>query len=291
MRFYFSKRHAAALEAGRLTVSLKNNLRTSLLRILEKFSDVDFNDGNYTFYQSLEELKTFYGTEEIKAYKETVDFKGLILKGYPTKVLDGIETFFEHIDGQSVVKCERELNHVFELHNSPWRIINKAVYLIDSEYMHTEITSKLLKLLNENSLAGIQQEFQLAVEKLMDGNSNDAVLYSTKSIESMLKVLLNIDEHKTLSVLLKDLKHRKIVPTYYDSFFENFEKITLAASKERNQPGSGHGQGNQITKIPMPLAEFSVNLASVINLFLSKLWIENQKSDNSELDFFDEIPF
>lgn len=75
---------------------------------------------------------------------------GLIESGYPARVLDVIEAWCDNAEPSRVAKCEKELNSLFEIHNSPWRIVNATVFLVDSEYLHNEVVAKTQCLLREN---------------------------------------------------------------------------------------------------------------------------------------------
>jgi hypothetical protein len=62
----------------------------------------------------------------------------------------------------------------------------------------------------------------------------------------------------------------------------HFEKLALGAVKERNRPGTGHGQGNTSVNVPQSLAEFVINLAGSINLFIIERWIETKQQASPE---------
>ncbi|MCD6457196.1 MAG: hypothetical protein J7K81_10495 [Methanophagales archaeon] len=96
-----------------------------------------------------------------------------------------------------VAKCEKELNTLFEIHNSPWRIVNATVFIIDSEYLHNEVVAKTQCLLRENSVAGALEEFTEAGSCLTDGRTKEAVVNAHKSVESVMKTILETQEHLT----------------------------------------------------------------------------------------------
>ncbi|MCK4736177.1 MAG: hypothetical protein KAT65_27235 [Methanophagales archaeon] len=47
------------------------------------------------------------------------NLEGLIESGYPARVLDVIEAWCDNAEPSRVAKCEKELNTLFEIHNSP----------------------------------------------------------------------------------------------------------------------------------------------------------------------------
>ena len=114
MKTYFSKRHADALRDKKLSVSFSKPLRTSIVRILDRFSvRGGWNDQqNFTFDEAVTGLLTFYGKEQLEAFDEkdkrvSTYFEGFIKGGYPSEVLDAIEAWFDMNPDSA---CERELN-------------------------------------------------------------------------------------------------------------------------------------------------------------------------------------
>lgn len=183
------------------------------------------------------------------------------------------------------------------MNRSQWRFVNGEAILVDSEYLHEEVQARTLRLLKESRAFGALEEFQDAIRDLQSGETKDAVIKAHKSVESVMKCVLKIDEHKTFGHLLSMLIKSGIIPLYYEEFLQHFEKLALGAVKERNLPARGHGQGAEIVKVPKSLAEFAINLAGTINLFIIQQWLEiknTSQSDGNISDFestTEEIPF
>ncbi len=102
MKTYFSKRHADALREKKLTPSFTKPLRTSIVRILAKFSVWGgWNEqDNFTFDSAVASLLTFYGKEHLEAFSDKdkrvqTYFEGFVKGGYPSEVLDAIEAWFD----------------------------------------------------------------------------------------------------------------------------------------------------------------------------------------------------
>ena len=300
MRFFFSKRHAKALEAKKIQPSFTKRLRVAIRQTLEIYSNIHHYE-NYTFEEIETTLKRFYGENKLTAYNAEgkigpCDLTGLIEWGIPAKVLDAIEAFCDNCAKDSVGKCEKELNSIFEIHNSPWRVVNGTVFLVDSEYLHNEVIAKTQDLLRDNLMAGALEEFTEALSCLTDGRTKEAVVNAHKSVESVMKCILEVKDHSTFGRLLDNLIKSGLIPQYYKEFMVHFEKLALGAVKERNRPGTGHGQGPEPMEVVKSLAEFSVHLAAVINLFLIRRWIEAHPKEKEE-DYVppskedDDIPF
>lgn len=284
MKIFFSKRHFEALRDKKLHVSFSKRLRTAILRTLEKYSQWGgYNDKENFTFESLEEtLKTFYGVEHLEAFTDEgsrapANVDKVILNGYPTELIDVIEAWFnQNYEPQLVNMCEKELNDVLMIHDSPWRFINGFAILVDSEYLHQEVRAKTLSLLKGEGAIGAFEEFHEAVRDLQIGETKDAVIKAHKSVESLMKFVLGIDEHITFGKLLRKLLDSGLIPEYYEEFLKHFEIVALGAVKERNLPGRGHGQGIAPKTVPKSLAEFATNLAGTLNLFIIHRWIENK---------------
>jgi len=294
MKAYFSRRHADTLK--KLPLAFSRRLRHSIFRILDRFSDSG-SWNNYTFDAATEALLTFYGIPSLLAFsgadsKERVgtDFAGLLQWGYPSEFLDAIEAWFDQQPPRAR-ECESELNDCFSIHDSPWRFVNGESLLVSSEYLHEEVQARALRLLGENGVFGALEEFQGAIHDLQVGETKDAVVKAHKSVESVMKTALRTNEHRTFGRLLSDLIGSGLIPEYYEEFLRHFEKIVLGAVKERNRPGTGHGQGSEPVEVSRSLAEFTINLAATVNLFIIQRWIEIQSSEQPTEPEDDSIPF
>ncbi len=132
--------------------------------------------------------------------------------------------------------------------------------------------------MEECEIQGALEEYQDALNDLTSGDTKDAVVNAHKSVESVMKAVLETNEPYTFGTLLEKLIKSGIIPDYYDEFLRHFEKLALGVVKERNLPARGHGQGKNPTIVSRSLAEFAVNLAAVINIFIVKHWIETKQS-------------
>jgi hypothetical protein len=300
MKTYFSKRHGDAIREKKLPLSFSMAIRTSIGRILNRFSVWGGFDGEYnqTFEQAEEALKTFYGLETLSAFgadneRVPADFEQMVVKGYPSEVLDGIEAWFDQ-EPREADECESELNDLFAMNQSPWRIVNGESILVDSAYLYQEVQAKTVRLLKEGHAFGALDEFQSALQDLQTGEHKDAVVKAHKSVESVMKVAVQTSEHLTFGQLLSKLIGSGIVPQYYEEFLKHFEKVALGAVKERNLPARGHGQGAAIVQVPRPLAEFAVNLAGSINLFIIECWLDSKRAKTKKQlkePGYEDVPF
>jgi len=299
MKAFFSSRHREALDKRNLKPSFSKPLRVAIARVLDQFSDCD-NWRNWTFEAAEETLKTFYGQESLRAYDGDgklveASFQQVIKNGYPTHVLDAIEAWFDEVNPDAGRKAEAELNDLMPIHRSPWRFVNGIAILMDSEYMHTEVIANSVRLMGEARAIGAQEEFQAALSSLQAGDFKNAVTEAHKSVESVMKTVLETDVHEPFGKLLGRVVKSGIVPQYYEDFLTHFKKLALGVVKERNQPGTGHGQGKNPRELTRGLAQFTVHLAASVNLFLIERWLESRtetREPEEELVLVeDDIPF
>ncbi len=232
MKAYFSRRHANSISG--LPLSFRQRLRHSFVRNLRRFSQYGGwdNDDNHTFERAAEALRTFCGTPGL-TIKEgdtrlPADFDQLIERGYPSEVLDGIEAWFDQAPPKAA-DCERELNDCLSMNLSPWRFVNGEAVLVNSEYLHEEVQARTLRLLQEGRAFGALEEFRGAIQDLQSGEHKDAVVKAHKSVESVMKIALEIEEHRTFGRLLSDLITSGIIPGYYEDFLHHFEKLMLGS--------------------------------------------------------------
>jgi hypothetical protein len=300
MKTYFSKRHTVAMREKKLPLTFSQTVRVSIGRILNRFSDWGrFNrEYNETFSLAEEALKTFYGCESLYAFDDSNEhvpahFGRVVVKGYPSEVLDAIEAWFDQKPRQAD-ECESELNDLFSMNQSPWRFVNGEAILVDSAYLYQEVQAKTVRLLKEGHAFGALEEFQSAIQDLQAGEPKDAIVKAHKSVESVMKVAVQTGEHLTFGQLLSQLISSGIVPEYYEEFLKHFEKVALGAVKERNLPARGHGQGATVVEVPRSLAEFAVNLAGSINLFIIQCWLDHGRAkgkQDSEEQAPEDVPF
>ncbi len=299
MKAFFSKRHEHALAMKELGVTFGSRCRFAVERVLQQHSDWGGydNSDNFTFEGAEADLITFYGESTLWAYDKKGQYteasiSQLILSGRPAHVLDVIEAWF-YQNPKRMSECEKELNDIFFINDSPWRVVNGNVILVDSDYLHREVRAKGIRLLAESDIPGALEEYQGAIDDLTSGETKDAVSKAHKSVESVMKAVLETDEHMRYGQLLSKLIKSGVIPKYYEDFLKHFEQLALGVVKERNLPGRGHGQGRETKRVTRSLAEFAVNLAGAINVFIIKHSIETKQAGNDKEHSLseDDVPF
>lgn len=284
----FTQRHRAALfETKTLKPSFYNALRVGMEQILAKHSDSSEYE-NWSYEQASEMLRTLHGWEHLSvrdgSARREVSFRGFILKGFPSDTLDAIEAWFASTPREADTAA-RELNSLLAIHGSSWRFVAGEAVLIDSAYLHDELVARTAELLGKAKATGPLQEFQAAVSALQGGEHKRAIVDAHKSVESVMKHVLDTNEHWTFGRLLAELIKSGLLPEYYEEFLQHFEKLALGAVKARNRPGTGHGQGSEAVEVPRSLAQFAIHLAGCMNVFLLEHWIERKGTQAEEASF------
>jgi hypothetical protein len=273
MKIYFSKRHIEAIRNNELPLEFAVNLRTSILRTLKKFSDWGgWNlEENFSFENTKEILKTFYGKHDLEVVDENnkhkkISISGIVMKGQPVQVIDVIEAWFDQCHRQEVNRCESELNSILKINNSPWRFENGEALLINSDYLYEEILSKTLRLLRTGDEYPVLDKFHNAVMGLQSGNYKTAVAEAHNSVSEVTKHTLELQKDYPLHDLLTRLTDSGMIPAYYKDFLECFEKLVDGAVK--NLPDEDAETAGLDNVISRNLAEFAINLSGAINLFI-----------------------
>ncbi len=294
----FSHRHRSALfETKTLKPSFYNALRVGMEQILDKCSDSS-NLDNWTYDRAYEMLRTLRGWDKLYVRdgqsRREVSFREFMVQGFPTDTLDAIEAWFAS-GPEAADQAAKDLNALLAIHRSPWRFVAGEAVLVDSSYLHDEIVARTAELLGNAKATGPLQEFQGAVSALQAGDCKRAVVEAHKSVESVMKLVLDTHEHWTFGRLLSEVCKGGLVPEYYEDFLRHFEMLAIGAVKARNRPGTGHGQGAEAVDVPRSLAQFAIHLAGSLNVFLLEHWIEKQgpqpASAPTENVSDDDVPF
>jgi hypothetical protein len=103
--------------------------------------------------------------------------------------------------------------------------------LIDSEYLDSEIRTKLSHYMLNNSIDCAFEEYNGAIQDLTANDTKDAIVKAHKSVESVIKAVLN-ENNGTFGVLLSKLIKSGMIPEYYEEFLVHFEKMALVLLKK-----------------------------------------------------------
>jgi hypothetical protein len=284
----FSERHEKALRNKLFKISLRMDLRRSLLRLFNRYSVWGgwSNEENLTCEAIASTILDRRGWQTLlwwdgKAMQTVSDFKEFIEKGTPHHVLDAIELFQQELDYKKISSFVSELNTLFEIHHSNLRYFRGEFYLIDSAFLESEVLSQAQKLLASNNFEGALEEFLDARSAFLEKDYKRSVLMANHAFESTLKGILGIQ--KKTGELIKKICRDGHIPSYYEGFLEHFQDFLNIVPTTRSNE-AGHGQGKDVTAVPAPLAELALHLSGSLIVFLIKRHIESIPQEGKDED-------
>jgi hypothetical protein len=146
----------------------------------------------------------------------------------------------------------------------PFEVIRK-----DTQFTHAEMVKPALLLLSGEAFEHAEKQFREAHREFQQGNYADAMTDASASVESVLKVVLGVDEG-TAKELLPKAADAGYFPSYLGSSTGQWVNLFLELPTVRNKLGDAHGRGkNQPGEAEMErLARLALNLAASHILFI-----------------------
>jgi hypothetical protein len=302
----FSIRHQEVIYNKKLKVSFPKRLNKRIWMILERldFEWVEYTETGANYYvntlsKTIELIKEVYGKSNLipNVEENKTELQQFIETTYPSKVLDVVEIYY-YVMNQADIdlfdkkeKVTKTVNKAFEDERISWRLSEGKFYQIDYDFFIRDVTEKTYSILKEKGFEGACDEYTQAKKDFKEHNYKSSILNSCKSMESILKTILDIDEGNA-SYLLSKLKDSRFIEDLAEEYRGGFtSQVLMAVPFLRNKLG-GHGQGNDRISVSVEYAELALNLSSSIILFLlQKHSLEEHKEDNFEdktLDDWDE---
>ncbi len=274
MREYFSKRHNKAILNQALPLEFPGNLRVSILRTLEKFSDFGGwnSEENFSFENTKETLKTFYGQENLAVNidgneRVSLSISVIILKGTGDQLIDVVEAWFQQARSKEQHECEHDLNICLKINNCPWRFVVGEALLVSSEYLTEEVAARLLRLSKYDLAYGELSEFRAALMHLQSGDTHKAVCNAHGSVIHVIKKALGLNGDYSLDEVMPKLIESGVISKYYSDFLSYFNMMVQGALLEASVTSADADDDFQ-EHVPRNLAELIVNLSGAINLFV-----------------------
>ncbi len=167
----------------------------------------------------------------------------------------------------------KELNFRFREHAIGYQFEDGMIIRTDSEFLHAEVVKPALALLNAPEFDGAQAEFLKAHEHYRHGNSKGLLIDCLNAFESTMKCICakrewKHDPNATSSALINILFQRELIPQFWSNYFTGL-RATLegGVAPARNRLG-GHGQGAEITEVPLSVAAFVLHQTAAAIVFL-----------------------
>lgn len=317
MGLIFSQRYRRALTSARLTVELSEEFRRKLWAQMQAHDDSvgvqrDPNDrwidNSSVLAEAAHELVTEHGWGELPPPPGKAELgvtyasqRHLVMTAEAAVVFDYVELAFKWMEDATKAAFKSKLNGLFDLLECPWRFTDGEFFKLDADFVGARLVDEAHSALATYNFDGAAHEFAKARQDAVSGEPKDAILYSAKSFESVLKVLTGLD-NANADGLIKAL----IAQGYLDdlpeaaraSFGEQVLK-TLPALRNRL---AGHGQGSTVVQVPPAYGELALQLAAAFHNFLLAKHLQRQPPapappppsaprESFLSDLEDEIPF
>jgi len=139
----------------------------------------------------------------------------------------------------------------------------------DTQYTHAEMVKPALRLLGGEEFRHAEEQFRDAHREFQQGHYADSITDASASVETVLKVVLGVDEG-TAKVLLKKAAEEGYFPSFLADSVGQWVNLFLELPTVRNRFGDAHGKGkNQPDEAEMQrLARLALNLAASHILFI-----------------------
>lgn len=190
-----------------------------------------------------------------------------------------------------LVSLFKVINDVFEIDKVGYKIIMVdiqglpfMVVPIDSQYLHSEAIQKPLTLMHNADFKGALDEFEKALDDYRNKKYGDAIHKAVKAYESTLKTILTLKSipfdpkrDKIPDLVEKIRNNSNIIISSLNSAFDSFWSVLKNGPPTlRNMPGSGHGQGNQVTNFEKSYADYVLRFTGVYIAFLIERYNETK---------------
>jgi hypothetical protein len=149
----------------------------------------------------------------------------------------------------------------------------------DTQFTHAEMVKPALRLLGGEEFRHAEEQFRDAHREFQQGHYADSITDAAASVESVLKVVLGVDEG-TPKELLPKAADAGYFPSYLGSSTGQWVNLLLELPTVRHRFGDAHGRGkNQPDEAEMErLARLALNLAASHILFIINEYRRREKS-------------
>lgn len=204
------------------------------------------------------------------------------------KALDGIELSFRVIDrftrnweylrrhnaNELADQAISELNNRFKEHGIGFQFVEGEIVRVDSELVHVEAVKPALRLLNEKSYQGAQQEFLSAYEHYRHGKNKEALNDCLKAFESTMKAICDkrgwaYQQNATSKALIKVCFDNDLVPSFWQQQLSSLRSMLESSIPTGRNKLSGHGQGTTPTSVPAHLVAYMLHMTASTLVFLT----------------------
>ena len=170
------------------------------------------------------------------------------------------------------------INNLFKDIELPWLLSDGKLIKIDAKKFECDLKLKAVESLKE--LKDTEPKFQSAFTELTDaieyldkGDYQSAINNAGKSYESILKVILGLDDGNAKQLTEQYRDTLLTVPaTMSNGGFQG--QVMMALPFIRNNSGADHGAGAKAVVISKPMAKLAVNFAAALDTYLIEEYAE-----------------
>lgn len=318
MGMIFSQRYRRALASGRIIVDLNEEFRRKLWSQMQAHDDSvgvqrDPNDrwidNSSALAEAAAELIIEHGWDQLPPPPGKAELgvayanqRHLVMTGEAPVVFDYVEVAFKWMEDATKAGFKSKLNGLFDLLECPWRFTDGEFFKLDADFVGARLVDEAHSALATFNFDGAAHEFAKARQDAVSGEPKDAILYSAKSFESVLKVLTGL-ENANADSLIRALIGQGYLDDLPEAARASFgEQILKTLPSLRNRL-AGHGQGSTVVQVPPVYGELALQLAAAFHNFLLAKHLQRnppqppspppmsppRESFSADLD--DEIPF
>lgn len=168
-----------------------------------------------------------------------------------------------------------ELNKRFKEHGVGFQFVENEIVRVDSELLHVEVVKPALRLLNEKSYQGAQQEFLSAYEHYRHGKNKESLNDCLKAFESTMKAICDkhnwaFQSNATAKALIQVCFDNDLVPSFWQQQLSSLRSMLESSIPAGRNKLSGHGQGTTPTVVPDYLVAYMLHMTASTLVFLTK---------------------
>ena len=277
----FSQRYIRQIEQEQIGVDLIPIVRKKIWSWMDRYDapvriQPDPYDNYYCTSNILakveDELRKEHGWNDIidvlSDHPEGGDagLSSLVLDGPGHFVLDTIQLIHNWLADTKRDTFQQKINKIFDLHECQWRFCDGEFFKLDGDFIGARLAVTAHEALARNHFAGAAEEYAKSQRQLCSGEVKDAILYAGKSLESVLKVITNL-ENANANNLIEEMLNRGFfddLPSEVRSGFA--QNVMKSLPFLRNKLG-GHGQGACVVEVPEIYGELTIQLAAALHNF------------------------
>ena len=193
-------------------------------------------------------------------------------------LFDIVELQYEELSGGEKIEFADEINKSLVENDIPWRIFDGKMIKIDAKQFECDLKVKTVEKMKK--LKDLEPKFQSAYTELTDaieyfekGDYQSAINNAGKSYESILKVILGLDDGNAKQLTEQYRDTQLTVPaTMSNGGFQG--QVMMALPFIRNKAGAVHGAGDKKVVISKPFAKLAINLAAALDTYLIEEYAE-----------------